>query len=167
VKRAVLLLFVWIIASSGCKRDAENTGSGVYPLAPDFALTSLDGKSLRLSGFRGKVVLLDFWATWCVPCKTQIPKFIELQNKLASSGLQVVGLSIDDDADVVHKFYREMKMNYPVALADARLAREYGGVLGLPIAFIINREGYIVTRHQGETSSEMLERELTRVLQRY
>src|SRR5664279_2139807 len=85
-------------------------------LAPDFTLTDIDGKKLALSDYRGKVVLLDFWATWCTPCRAEIPHFVEYQNAYRDQGLQVVGISMDDDVKPVRPFYQEYKMNYPVAL---------------------------------------------------
>src|SRR5215471_17519267 len=82
--------------------------------APDFSLTDIDGKKLNLADFKGKVVLLDFWATWCTPCREEIPHFVELQKQYGPQGLQVIGISMDDDGKPVKKFYEEFKMNYPV-----------------------------------------------------
>ena len=117
--------------------------------APDFTLEDLAGKPLQLSRYSGKVVVLDFWATWCGPCRTAIPRFIALQNRYGSRGLQVIGLSLDDSSTPVRKLYQQLGMNYPVALADAALAERYGGILGLPVTFVIDREGRIVLRAEG------------------
>src|SRR5271169_1384093 len=105
-------------------------------LAPDFTVTDVDGRKLSLSDYKGKVVLLDFWATWCTPCRTEIPHFVEMQNKYGAQGFQVVGISMDDDAKPVREFYKEHQMNYPVAVGDDKLAEQFGGVMGLPINFL-------------------------------
>src|SRR5580704_13906258 len=111
--------------------------------APDFALTDLNGQSVNLSSYRGKVVLLDFWATWCVPCREEPPHLVDLQNKYGSQGLQIVGVSMDDGPEPVRDFYQHFKMNYPVVMGDAKTGELYGGVLGLPIAFVVGRDGRI------------------------
>src|SRR6478609_3074265 len=119
------------------RQRAALTAGGSHPsqIAPLFALKDLDGRSLNLADYRGKVVLLNFWATWCEPCRHEIPEFIQLQNN--SHGLQILGISLDDGAGPVRSFYTEFRMNYPVAIGDAALAERYGGILGLPISFII------------------------------
>jgi cytochrome c biogenesis protein CcmG, thiol:disulfide interchange protein DsbE len=131
--------------------------------APDFALTDLSGRPLRLSDYRGKVVILDFWATWCEPCKEEIPHLIEMQNKYSAQGLQVLGVSMDDDQPPVVKFQQQFKMNYPVAVGDSKLADQYGGILGLPITFVIDRQGRIISRHVGATNPSVLETEIQKL----
>jgi len=133
-------------------------------LAPDFSLPDVSGHTLSLSSYRGKVILLDFWATWCDPCREEIPRFIELQNKYGERGLQIIGISMDDSPQPVRDFYHEFKMNYPVALGGAKTGDLYGGVLGLPIAFVIDREGRICTKHIGATDISVFEREITAML---
>ncbi len=128
--------------------------------APDFSLPDLSGQTLALSRYRGKVVLLDFWATWCDPCKDEIPHFIDMQDRYGPHGLQVIGISMDDDETLARDFYRQFKMNYPVAMGNADLAGQYGGILGLPITFIIDPEGRIVSRHIGATDASVFETEV-------
>jgi thiol-disulfide isomerase/thioredoxin len=111
------------------------------------------------------VVLLNFWATWCGPCRTEIPLFIELQNKYRNRGLQIVGISLDDDERTVRDYYRQLKMNYPVALGDANLAERYGGILGLPVSFVVGCDGRIYARHSGKTDVSLIEREIMPLLQ--
>ncbi len=155
---AGILFFVW--TTVGC-RSSQNKG-GLRP-APDFSLTDLSGRPLHLSDYRGKVVILDFWATWCEPCKEEIPHLIEMQNKYGAQGLQVIGISMDDDEAPVRGFQQQFHVNYPVAVGSAKLADQYGGVLGLPITFVIDREGRIVSRHIGATASTVFEEEIRRL----
>jgi peroxiredoxin len=159
---AVLCLTLLV---SGCKPRSSVTPSETnHPAAPPFSLTDINGQKLDLASYRGKVLLLDFWATWCAPCRTEIPHFIEMQNRYSSQGLQIIGISLDDSEKPVKKFYSEQKMNYPVAVGDDKLADAYGGVLGLPVAFIIDREGRILYKHTGETAAEVFEKEIREAL---
>jgi thiol-disulfide isomerase/thioredoxin len=138
--------------------------SAVHPSAPEFSITTIDGKQLDLASYRGKVVLLDFWATWCGPCREETPRFVELQNQYGSQGFQMIGVSMDDTAEPVRQFYRDFHMNYPVALGGARLGELYGGVLGLPIAFLIDRDGRILSQHVGATDPAIFAEEVANAL---
>jgi peroxiredoxin len=135
------------------------------PLAPDFSLPQLSGQQLHLSDYRGKLVLLDFWATWCDACRDEIPHFVELQNKYRDQGLQIVGISMDDSPEPVRDFYPRFKMNYPVVMGNAATGQLYGGVLGLPIAFLMDRDGHIYSKHVGATDVSVFENEITTLLQ--
>jgi thiol-disulfide isomerase/thioredoxin len=125
----------------------------------------IDGGQLRLSSYRGKVVLLDFWATWCVPCREEIPHFVDLQQKYGGEGLQIIGVSMDDSADPVRPFYQQFHMNYPVVMGTADVGGAYGGVLGLPIAFLIDREGRIYAKHIGATDAAVFDKDISALLQ--
>ncbi len=126
--------------------------------APEFALQTLAGQTLRLSDLRGKAVLLNFWATWCPPCKEEIPWFVELQKQYGPQGLQIVGVAMDDAGhDVIAKFAATMKIDYPVMLGTDQVADEYGGVESLPTTFYIGRDGKIVSRVFGLTSHKDIE----------
>lgn len=133
-------------------------------MAPDFSLPDLTGGQLTLSAYRGKVVLLDFWATWCDPCREEIPRFVDMQNKYGSRGLQIIGISMDDGPEPVRDFYQRFKMNYPVAMGNATIGQAYGGVLGLPIAFLIGRDGSIQAKHIGATDMSVFEKEIESLL---
>jgi thiol-disulfide isomerase/thioredoxin len=115
--------------------------------APDFTLERLDGGSMTLSKLRGKAVLLNFWATWCGPCKIETPWLVELQSQYGSEGLQVVGVAMDDSGkDEIAKFAKDMGVNYPVLLGKEAVGDAYGGVPALPETFFIGRDGKIVDR---------------------
>lgn len=137
------------------------------PLAKlDYTLKNMDDGPVKLSDYKGKVVLLDFWATWCGPCKVEIPGFIELQNQYGKDGLQIIGVSVDDTADKLKPYVAEMKMNYPVlqGLGHDDLHDEYGLMLGIPVSVIISREGKLCARHAGLTSKETFEAQIKALL---
>lgn len=133
--------------------------------APDFTLPLIDGGQLQLSSYRGKVVLLDFWATWCVPCREETPHFVELQQKYGGQGLQIIGVSMDDSIEPIRSFYRQFHINYPVVMGTADVGAAYGGVLGLPIAFLIDREGRIFSKHMGATDAAVFEKDIGALVQ--
>ena len=164
----VAVLIVIVIYEMGRHRSAPGSVHGrvtAHSVAPDFSLEGLNGQPLTLAAFKGKVVLLDFWATWCVPCRSEIPHFVGFQEKYGAQGLQVVGISMDDGPKPVRQFYAEMKMNYPVAVGTERVAQSYGGVLGLPITFLIDRDGRIYKKHIGEVDMSVLAQEIQTLLQ--
>jgi len=148
----------------GVRVGIGGAGSGEHSLAPDFSLPDLTGQRLDLSSYRGKVVLLDFWATWCDPCRDEIPHFVDLQNKYGGQGLQIIGVSMDDGPEPVRDFYHRFKMNYPVVMGNAKMGELYGGILGLPIAFLIGRDGRIRAKHIGATDISVFEKEIKAAL---
>jgi len=143
---------------------AREAAARQHSAAPDFSLPQLNGQSLQLSDYRGKVVLLDFWATWCTPCREEIPHLVELQRKYRDQGLQIIGVSMDDSPEPVREFYQRFQMNYPVVMGDAEIGERYGGVLGLPIAFVIGRDGRISVKHIGATDASVLEQDVKALL---
>ena len=119
-------------------------------MAPDFELEALDGKKVKLSDFRGKAVLLNFWATWCGPCKIEMPWFVELQKEYGPQGFQIVGVAMDDaGTEEIAKFAQQMGVNYPVLLGKESVGQSYGGVGVLPTTFFIDRDGKLVAREFG------------------
>jgi thiol-disulfide isomerase/thioredoxin len=135
-----------------------------HPAAPAISLTDIEGKRLDLADYKGKVVVLDFWATWCGPCRAEIPGFVMMQEKYASQGFSMIGISMDDDAAPVVDFYKEFKMNYPVAVGNQRIGELYGGILGLPTTFLIGRDGRIYAKHTGGINPAIIEEEVQQLL---
>ena len=159
----VLALGLYFLARSRPVDTSRSAANGA--LAPDFYLPQLTGGQLTLSAYRGKVVLLDFWATWCDPCRDEIPRFVDLQTKYGTQGLQIIGVSMDDGPEPVQEFYRRFNMSYPVVMGNAKTGELYGGILGLPVAFLIGRNGRIYSRHIGATDAAIFESEILHLLQ--
>ena len=148
--------------NSSVAGDAKSVAA---PLpAPGWELPDLAGHTRHSTDFQGKVVVLDFWATWCPPCREEIPGFIELQNKYQEQGLAVVCVSVDQaGVDTVKTFAKKMGINYPVVLADAKIPNLYD-INVLPTTFIIDRTGRIVKQHLGMTSESQIESEIRPLL---
>jgi peroxiredoxin len=132
----------------------------------DLTFKDIHGKPFALSNYKGKVVLLDFWATWCPPCRKEIPGFIELYNSYRARGLEVIGVSMDDSKSDIKKFSRRLGINYPVLLGAGRNDLEPAfGELPLPTAFVIARDGRICAKHDGLTAKEQFEKEIVSLLE--
>ncbi len=140
------LIAITIQSPVGCKREAPKEKK---PLAPDFTLTSLDGKTITLSQLRGKVVLLDFWATWCAPCRLAIPHLNDLYKAYRERGLEIIGLSLDKGSpERVRKFALNMSIQYAIIMADDDLVKKYG-ISPIPTTYLIDRDGYIANKWVG------------------
>jgi len=139
-------------AGAACPADAK-------PANLNYTLKDINDRPVRLSDYKGKVVLLDFWATWCGPCKIEIPWFIEFQNKYGKDGLQVIGISVDDTAAKLKPYVADMKMSYVVlqGLGKDDLLDSYKATLALPTTVLISRDGKICQKHVGMTSKEIFE----------
>ena len=134
--------------------------------APDFALKDAEGKTVHLSQCRGKVVLLDFWATWCDPCRLEIPWFIDMQRKLKDKGFEVLGVSMDEEGwEVVKPFMKDVGVNYRVLIGNDQTTELYGGVDALPTTFLIDRQGKIAAVHVGFASRKVFEDGVEQLLQ--
>jgi thiol-disulfide isomerase/thioredoxin len=132
--------------------------------APEFKLTGLDGKPVTLADSKGKVILLNFWATWCGPCRAEIPDLVELQNKYKDR-LQILGLVVDDDdQDAIKDFVEKFGINYPVAIATNDIRMQYGGIAALPTSFVLDAEGRIVQKHEGLRDPVLYETEVRALL---
>ena len=158
---ASLILFLF---SYGCDKKVK-----ALPTAPDFTLRSLNGDSISLKDYRGKIVLLDFWATWCAPCRQSIPELVELQKKYRDQGVAVIGISMDDPKmfpdSYIFAFKEKFKMNYPIIRGDQKVAMDYFDTASMviPTLFVINREGKIADKIVGYAPGAV-ERSLKKVL---
>jgi thiol-disulfide isomerase/thioredoxin len=146
-------------AASACPADAK-------PANLNFTLKDIDGKDVKLASLSGKVILLDFWATWCGPCKIEIPWFVEFQNKYGKDGLQVVGVSVDDTVDKLKPFVSAMKMNYLTlqGLGHDDLQDAFGPMWGIPVTVVISRDGKVCAKHTGMSSKESFEKQIKSLL---
>ena len=145
--------------------EAEQAGAACMPNAKpanfDFKIKDLDGKEVDLASFKGKVVLLNFWATWCGPCKAEIPGFVELQAKYRDQ-LTIIGYSVDDDAPKARAFAKEYKMNYPILLGEGRedVQDAFGPIWGIPASFLISKDGKVCKKHLGMAPKSVFEKEI-------
>jgi peroxiredoxin len=145
--------------AEACPLDAK-------PADLNFTLKDMNDKDVSLASYKGKVILLDFWATWCGPCKVEIPGFVEMQNTYGPKGLQVIGISIDDRAEQLKPFAAEFKMNYPVLQGLGRddVTDAFGPVFGVPTTVIVSRDGRICASHSGMTAKEVFEEHIKELL---
>jgi thiol-disulfide isomerase/thioredoxin len=162
----ISIMLVFGIQKTRHQASPQATGSKLQgQLAPDFALPSLEGRTLKLSDFRGKAVLLNFWATWCEPCKVEMPWFVELQNKYGPQGLQVLGVAMDDaGTKEIAEFARKMGVNYPIVIGKDAVGDQYGGIPYLPSSFYIGRDGKVVDRIFGLVSRSEIEADIQKAL---
>ena len=155
---------IGLICSQTPSALAQEVPSAGAP-APDWELTGQDGNTVKFSDFRGKVVILNFWATWCMPCRIEIPHLDELQKQYGDKGLAIVGVSLDEQGpEVVKKFVKQFQMTYLVVMGNEKIVAAYGGIEGIPTTFVIGRDGRIVSRHIGFAEKEVLEREIKSLL---
>jgi len=153
-----LVVFVALGFAGGAVAEAPKT-------APAWELKDLSGKSVRSSDFQGKVVLIDFWATWCPPCRAEVPGLVELQKELGPKGFTVIGVSLDDGPEVVRQFAAKFKVDYPLVMGNEAVVTAFGGVEGIPTKFLIDRSGKIVSRQVGGAEKAEIERQIRPLLE--
>ena len=156
-KKAFVICAVFLLALSSRVRATP---------MPDFTLPSaVDGKNISSKEFEGKVLLVTFFATWCPPCRQEIPSLIQLQKDLSAKGFSVLGLSLDDgDADVVNELVEHDKINYPVLMANREVVSGFGGVTGIPTSFLVSHEGKMVRTYAGYVSHELLKQDIEEII---
>ncbi len=132
--------------------------------APPLVRNDLQGHPVDLTALRGHVVLVSFWATWCAPCQVEMPRFVDWQTRFGSQGLQIIGVSLDDEEAPVRALTAQRGVNYPIVMGDAKLANSWGGILGLPVTFLIDRQGRVAARFKGEADLTVMERTLRHLL---
>lgn len=145
---------------------AQARSGMVGKAAPEFVRRDLAENEVDLKKYHGKVVLLNFWATWCAPCQMELPLFEAWQKRYGSGGLQVIAVSMDDADAPVRRTAGKLHLGFPVVMGDAKLGETYGGVLGLPVTFLIDREGVVVKRYKGQADLATMEADLKRLLAR-
>jgi cytochrome c biogenesis protein CcmG/thiol:disulfide interchange protein DsbE len=160
----------------GCSRSKtrQPASSGALPNEPDVTFKDLAGKDLPLASLKGKVVLVNFWATWCEPCRTEIPWMIEFQQKYGDKGFTMLGVAMDDEGKkVVDPFVgktqfdvggHSMAMDYPIVLGNDELASKFGGLFGLPTSVLISRDGKVQKRYLGLVNHDTIEKEIQSLL---
>lgn len=164
---AVVFTSLWL---SGCGSSPDTVraavkAEGTRKPAPEFALKDADGKVVRLADYKGKVVLLNFWATWCGPCKIEIPWFVEFEQNHRDKGFAVLGVSMDEDGwAAVKPYVSSHKVNYRMVIGDDMTAQKYGGVESLPTSFLIDREGRIAAVHIGLVSKKVYQDDIAQLL---
>jgi thiol-disulfide isomerase/thioredoxin len=164
---ALLLLLspVWSSAQQDQDQDSRPVIRFVRnpDLAPDFKLTALDGKPLTLAALQGKVVLLNFWATWCGPCRAEVPDLVALQDRYKDR-LQIIGLNVDDEEADIKQYVEETGINYPVAMTSNDVRIQFGGIPALPTSFVLDTEGRVVQKHVGLWNPGVYETEIRALL---
>ena len=158
---SILLL---ALAATAQSPKASKSSTGRSP-APNFNLKDASGKDIKLADLKGKVVLVNFWATWCEGCQVEIPWFVEFHKQYASKGLVVVGISMDDDGwKSVKPWIQEKKVNYPIVLGNEGLGKQYG-LVGMPLTALVDREGRIADVHNGIVDKTATQQKIGDLLQ--
>jgi peroxiredoxin len=157
LKRIVTAILLTLLSCASVAKTDE-------AVAPDFSRTDFAGKLIRLADYRGKVVLLNFWASWCGPCREEMPRFSKWQQDFGATGLQVIGVSMDDDIAPAKEFLAKHPVSYPIVMGDAKLGETFGGILGLPTSYLIDRRGRIIARYRGEADLAKMEAQIKTVL---
>ncbi len=170
-KASMLLAVVLLIASAlpGCSAGQLDSlrPSGTNRSAdkmPEFSLKDTSGNLVSSAQFKGKVLIVDFWATWCPPCRVEMPHFQELYEKYKDRGLEIIGISLDVDPEDVKEYVKEIGINYTILMADNKVQKAFGGLLGLPTTFVIDRKGNIYKKYIGFTEKKEFERAVAELL---
>jgi len=165
-----LLLAVAVASVTSCGRKGVETTQSVQASEPDVTFLDLQGNKVSLSSLKGKMVLVNFWATWCEPCRVEIPWMIDFQRKYGSKGFTMLGVAMDDDGKkVVDPFVQKTQfdvdgsataMDYPIVLGNDEIASKFGGLIGLPTSVLISRDGKVIKRYIGLVNQKDLDKEI-------
>jgi peroxiredoxin len=160
-----LLAIITSLTWSSPLQNRSQVAADQSAVAPNWELKDVNDKTIHSADFKGKIIILDFWATWCAPCRVEIPGFIALQKKYSQQGLVVVGASVDEGgASMVKQFMEKLSVNYPVVLADEKMQDQFGGIEVVPTTFVIDREGHIVKKYFSLTDESEFEQEIKPLL---
>jgi thiol-disulfide isomerase/thioredoxin len=160
---ACLALLLLIVAAAAPARAQDNPHKLVGHPAPAFALKDFQQKTIHLSQYRGKVILLNFWASWCAPCQAEMPTFAQWQSQYRGK-LQVIGVNMDDEMPKAEAVARKLKVNYPLVVGTAHMGEAYGGIYGLPVTFLIDAHGRIRAEYQGGNHVSQIHAEIQNLL---
>ncbi|MBN1806555.1 MAG: TlpA family protein disulfide reductase [Sedimentisphaerales bacterium] len=164
MKKLFCSILVLMFIASGCKKSKTEPADKAKP-APNFTLKDINGNNISLADYRGKVVILDFWATWCPPCIKEIPDFVELYEQYKDKGFAMIGISLDQaGVDVVKEFAQRFKINYPIVMNDGRVNETYGGITSIPTTFVIDSMGNIRKRYVGYIQKAVFEADIKTLL---
>ena len=168
---AVALLTVPMLMSGGSTTNVANAELPEGAVCKDQGAASFDftlkdpaGAPIRMADYKGKVVLLNFWGTWCPPCRVEIPGFMELQDTYREKGLVILGVAVEDTPEAVRAYAAETRINYPLAMVQEDIEASYGPMYGLPVSFLIARDGSICMKHFGELKKDKAEHEIKALL---
>lgn len=163
IKNSIMSIFIIISFILSINTLSANTSD--KKKAPDFALKTLEGKTVKLSDYKGKIIIIDFWATWCPPCRKGIPDLIELQ-KAYSKDLVIVGISLDQERTLkdLKPFIENYGINYPVVLGNEKVVKDYGGVNAIPTSFVVDQKGFIIDSHVGLVPKSVYEDKIKMLL---
>jgi peroxiredoxin len=159
-RRRCVLFAVFMLASVLSASAAPTSQRLIGRRAPEFIRKDLRGETIDLARYRGKVVLLNFWATWCAPCRAELPRFDQWQAEFKAEGFQLIAVAMDDDPALVRNVVGKLHLALPVVMGDAKLGDLYGGVFGFPVSYLIDRDGIVRYRFEGETQSDQFEQRI-------
>lgn len=155
IRNILFSLLATAVLLAGCSQAVESSDKK----APDFSLQDINGKTVKLSSYEGKVLILNFFATWCTPCRAEIPDFVELVDEYSEEGFLIIGISLDQGGiNTVRDFVNKYKINYPVLLDDGNVSKEYGPVRSIPTTFLVDKKGNIVETIIGARKKDYFEK---------
>lgn len=157
MKKLLFVFFAFLLVSCSSAEKKRKK-------APDFSLKTPDNKTVKLSDYKGKIVIVNFFATWCPPCRMEIPDFVKFYKENKNKGVEIIGIAVSSRKETVKKIIKEFKINYPVCLGDEKVQSDYGGIRAVPTTFIIDKEGNIYKKQIGMMREEQLKEILKELL---